>query len=314
MDAVTFGLLVADIVARPMDACSSLEPGGLARIDSITLTSGGNACNVAIALAKLGMRVGSCGLVGDDSLGRTLVERLTDAGVDVAGVTRDARAQTSATIVAVQQSGERCFYHTPGVTTLIDAGVFRAGFELFRRAAWLQIGYFGLLPNLTRNLPALLTELRTSAPGTKIALDTVYPPADRALLDPILPHVDLFAPSRAEATALTGETEPARMVASFRAHTRANAIIGIKLDHEGCHLDDGNNAFDVPAFGANVIDTTGAGDAWFAGLLCGLRREMSLADAGRLANRVGADCCTAIGASAGVRNLKDTMASMSMPM
>jgi sugar/nucleoside kinase (ribokinase family) len=310
MDAAIFGLLVADIVAQPMELSAPPEPGGLTRLNSITLTSGGNACNVAIALAKLGMSVASCGLVGDDSLGRTIVERLREAGVNANGVTSDSRSQTSATIVAVQSDGERCFFHTPGVTDLLDANFFRSNFDLFRRAAWLQIGYFGLLPNLTMDLPDLLAEFRTSAPGTKIALDTSYPPGDRKLLDPILPHVDLFAPSRSEATALTGETDPARMDANFRRHTRDNAIIGIKLDAAGCYLDDGQHAHEIPAFKVNTIDTTGAGDAWFAGLLCGLRKGMPLDESGRLANRVGADCCTAIGASAGVRNLETTLSSM----
>ena len=310
MDAAIFGLLVADVVAQPMELSARLEPGGLTRLNSITLTSGGNACNVAIAMAKLGMSVAAVGMVGDDSLGRTIVERLRDAGVNADGVTSDARSQTSATIVAVQGNGERCFFHTPGVTDLLDAKFFRASFDMFRRAAWLQIGYFGLLPNLTEDLPELLAEFRTTAPGTKIALDTSHPPADRKLLDPILPHVDLFAPSRSEATALTGETDPARIIASFRQHMRERAIIGIKLDSKGCYLDDGQNAFEVPAFKTKAIDTTGAGDAWFAGLLCGLRRGMSPEESGRLANRVGADCCTAIGASAGVRNLEATMASM----
>ena len=310
MDVAVFGLLVADIVARPMEALNALPPGSLAHIDSITLTSGGNACNVAIALSKLGMRASSHGLVGDDALGRTIIERLTDAGVDAGGVIADARAQTSATIVAVQQSGERCFFHTPGVTNLIDAAFFRSQVQLFRQAAWLQIGYFGLLPNLTSDLPALLAEFRTNAPGTRIALDTVHPPADRTLLDTILPRLDLFAPSRSEATALTGESDPARMVANFRQHMREDAIIGIKLDADGCYLDDGRNGYAIPAYRVNVIDSTGAGDAWFAGLLCGLRQGKSLEESGRLANRAGADCCTAIGASAGVRNLKETMASM----
>lgn len=310
MDAAVFGLLVADVVARPMDLSGATEPGGLTRIDSVTLTSGGNACNVAIAMAKLGMSAASCGLVGDDSLGRTIVERLREAGVNANGVASDARSQTSATIVAVQSNGERCFFHTPGVTNLIDAKAFRSQFDLFRRAAWLQIAYFGLLPNLTKDLPDLLAEFRTNAPGTKIALDTSHPPAERKLLDPILPHVDLFAPSRSEAAALTGESDPERMVGSFRQQMRQGTIIGIKLDAAGCYLDDGMNAVEVPAFKVKAIDSTGAGDAWFAGLLCGLRKGMTLEESGRLANRVGADCCTALGASAGVRNLEMTLASM----
>lgn len=309
MDAAVFGLLVADVVARPMELSASLEPGGLTSLKSITLTSGGNACNVSIAAAKLGMSVAACGLVGDDSLGRTIVERLREAGVNANSVTADPRSQTSATIVAVQSSGERCFFHTPGVTDLINAKTFRAGFEMFRRAAWLQVGYFGLLPSLTTDLPELLAEFRTTAPGTKIALDTSYPPADRKLLDPILPHLDLFAPSRSEAAALTGETNPKRMVASFRKKMKSG-IIGIKLDAEGCHLDDGDDALAVPGFQVKVVDTTGAGDAWFAGMLCGLRRGMTLKECGQLANRAGADCCTAIGASAGMRNLDAVLASM----
>ncbi|CAN5482194.1 sugar kinase [soil metagenome] len=309
MDAAIFGLLVADVIARPINLSAPPRPGGLTHLSSITLTGGGNACNVATAMAKLGMSVAAAGLVGDDSLGRTIVERLREAGVNANSVASDSRAQTSATIVAVQGDGERCFFHTPGVTELIDASTFRASFDLFRRAAWLQIGYFGLLPTLTGDLPDLLAELRQSAPGTRIALDTSDPPADRRLLDPILPHLDLFAPSRSEAALLTGETDPKRMVASFRNQMKTG-IIGIKLDAHGCYLDDGENALGVAADKVNVIDTTGAGDAWFAGLLCGLRKGMSLEESGRLANRVGADCCTALGASAGVRNLEATLTSM----
>jgi sugar/nucleoside kinase (ribokinase family) len=292
-----------------MDAASSLEPGALARIDSITLTGGGNACNVSLALAKLGMSVATSGVVGDDPLGQIIVDQLTAAKVDVIGIMRDSKTATAATIVAVQRTGERRFFHVPGTLARIDGRAFRSQFDLFRRAAWLQIGYFGLLPNLLDSLPDALAEFRTLAPGTKIALDTVLPPADRELLDPILPHLDLFAPSRAEAIALTDETEPARMVASFRAHM-PRGIIGIKLDADGCYLDDGQQAVRVPAYKVDAIDATGAGDAWYAGMLCGLRKGMPLRDCGRLANRLGADCCTAIGGAAGVRNLEQALASM----
>ena len=59
----------------------------------------------------------------------------------------------------------------------------------------MQIGYFGLLPALTPDLPGLLQELRAAAPQTKIALDTVNPPAARELLEPILPHLDCSPPA-----------------------------------------------------------------------------------------------------------------------
>jgi sugar/nucleoside kinase (ribokinase family) len=151
--------------------------------------------------------------------------------------------------------------------------------------------------------------LRRAAPDVKIALDTVNPPAERALLEPILPHLDVFCPSRTEAAALTGETSPQKMVAAFRRHgLPPHALAGIKLDAEGCYLDDGREPALVPAYEVNVVDTTGAGDTWFGGLLTGLIKGMPLAQAGRLANRAAADCCTALGASAGVRGFEETLA------
>jgi sugar/nucleoside kinase (ribokinase family) len=306
MDAAIFGLIVADVLGEPMDLRRPPAPGGLQFLNTLTLTSGGNVCNVSVAMAKLGADVAAAGLVGDDIFGRAIVERLRTQGVDTTAVFTTDKAQTSATVVAVEPGGQRSFYHAPGVTPLLDAATFRRSFDLFRQCAWVQVGYFGLLPTLTPELPELLHELRQLAPGAKIALDTVNPPAAWELLRPILSHVDLFAPSRTEAVALSGEKKPEKMVAFFREHVR-EGLIGIKLDAEGCLLDDGNRTARVPAYKCNVIDTTGAGDTWFAGLLVALRQSMPLEQAGRFANRVAADCCTALGASVGVRSFKETV-------
>jgi len=166
-----------------------------------------------------------------------------------------------------------------------------------------------LLPRLTPDLPQVLAELRRAAPKTKIALDTVNPPASSDLLAPILPHLDVFAPSRPEAAALTGEQNPRRMVAAFRRHMK-RGLIGIKLDADGCYLDDGTRAATLPAYPMKVVDTTGAGDAWFGGLLTGLLKGMPLQRMGRFANRVAADCCAALGASAGVQSFERTLACL----
>ncbi|HZK79504.1 MAG TPA: carbohydrate kinase family protein, partial [Humisphaera sp.] len=135
----------------------------------------------------------------------------------------------------------------------------------------------------------------------------VNPPAEWDLLEPILPHLDLFAPSRTEAAALTGESDPERMVAVFRKKMKTG-LIGIKLDAEGCYLDDGLRPVFVPSYQVQVIDTTGAGDTWFGGMLTGLCKGMSLEQSGQFANRAAADCCTALGASSGVKAFEQTLA------
>ncbi|HYO11509.1 MAG TPA: carbohydrate kinase family protein [Tepidisphaeraceae bacterium] len=308
MDAAIFGLIVADVIASPLDARSPPPSGGLQFLQRIELTSGGNVCNTGIAMARLGLRVAAAGAVGRDALGAALIDRLKQAGLDVGCVVADDRAQTSATVVAVEPGGERSFFHVPGATTLLDAGALRRCFPLFARCEIVQIGYFGLLPALTPELPNLLSELREVAPRVKLALDTVNPPAARELLDPILPHVDVFCPSRSEAAALTGESDPQAMVASFRPLMPPGSLVGIKLDAEGCFLDDGAASCFCPAYKVNVVDTTGAGDTWFGGLLTALHRRMPLEQSGRFANRAAADCCTALGASAGVRSFDETFA------
>lgn len=306
MDATLFGLIVADLIASPFNLRNPPAPGGLQLVNTVELTTGGNVSNSGIAMAKLGMKVAAAGVVGKDVLGNAVTERLQQAGMDTACVVADARAQTSATVVAVEPGGERCFFHVPGATALLDAAVFRKCFDSFKKSAVVQIGYFGLLPNLTRDLPDLLAELRSLAPSTKIALDTVNPPASRDLLDPILPHLDIFCPSRTEAAALSGESTPQTMVGAFRDKMKPDALIGIKLDADGCYLDDGRSQVHAPAYKIDVVDTTGAGDVWFGALLTALRKQIPLAHAAKFANRAAADCCTAFGASAGVKDFPQT--------
>ncbi len=309
LDAAIFGLIVADIIAAPMDLRSPPPPGGLAITNSITVTTGGNVCNTGVAMAKLGMRVAAAGMVGKDVLGSAVCERLELEGVDTSSIFESELAQTSATVVAVEPGGERVFFHTPGTTPLLDKDVFRKCVPLFQWCSFVQVGYFGLLPGLTPDLPELFAELKKDAPRTRLALDTVNPPGDGALLWPILPHLALFAPSRTEAKALTGESEPAKMVAAFRKHM-PSGLIGIKLDEEGCYLDDGRAAIRVPAAKVKVVDTTGAGDTWFGALMTALIKGMPLEPAGKFANRAAADCCTALGASAGVKSFEETLARM----
>ena len=308
MDAAIFGLIVADLIAEPMDLRRPPKPGGLEFTNSIQLTTGGNVCNTGVAMAKLGAKVAAAGLVGRDVLGAAVTEKLRAEGLDTSAVFPSERGQTSASVVAVEPTGERCFFHTPGVTKLLDAEAFRRCFPVFKQCKYVQIGYFGLLPALTADLPQVLKELRHAAPGTKVALDTVNPPDTWERLRPILPYLDLFCPSRTEAASLSGETTPHKMVARFREHMKPHALVGIKLDADGCYLDDGQKAVTVPAYKIKVVDTTGAGDTWFGGLLTAQIKGMPLDQAGRFANRAAADCCTALGASAGVRNFEDTLA------
>src|SRR4051812_29127919 len=69
MDAAIFGLIVADLIAQPLDLRAPPAPGGMQLVNSIQFTTGGNVCNTGLAMARLGKRVAAAGLVGQDVLG-----------------------------------------------------------------------------------------------------------------------------------------------------------------------------------------------------------------------------------------------------
>src|SRR6185437_3690694 len=106
MDAAVFGLIVADLIAEPMDLRRPPPPGGLAMTHSITFSTGGNVCNSGIAMAKLGLSVAASGLVGRDVFGAAAVERMRQSGLDTSAVFENEAAQTSSSIVAIEPGGE----------------------------------------------------------------------------------------------------------------------------------------------------------------------------------------------------------------
>ena len=112
MDVVCLGILVADVIARPVDDVPLA--GSLSIVDVITVEGGGCAFNTASTLAKFGLRAEVMGKVGVDPFGDVLVELLDERGVGRTGVLRDPNVPTSSTIVLVDSAGERTFLHAPG--------------------------------------------------------------------------------------------------------------------------------------------------------------------------------------------------------
>ncbi len=186
-DASIFGLIVADLIASPMNLRSPPAPGGLHLLNSISISTGGNVCNTGIAMARLGAKIAATGIVGNDTLGKAMLTTLQSEGLNTDKVLVDSRAQTSASIVAVEPGGERCFFHTPGVTPLLDATVFRQSFPTFAASSQrLQIHNspsaplpHPLAPDLaevsTNSNPSLQKQKSPSTPSTHPPPATCFP-------------------------------------------------------------------------------------------------------------------------------------------
>lgn len=298
-DVVCAGIVVADVIARPVDTLP--PPGSLALVDDVALHSGGSALNTATALMRLGARAAVLGKVGDDAFGRFLLGVLDERGIARDGVLVDDATPTSATVALVSADGERTFLHVKGTNATLRADELDP--EVVFSGRCLHIAGALVLDALDGEpCASLLAEARRR--GILTSIDTVWDATGRwGRILPSLAHADVFVPSLAEAMAISGENEVAAAAASLQ---RAGARrVVIKLGADGCYVAEGGH---VPPVAVAAVDATGAGDAFVAGLLYGLLAGWPVERAARLANAAGALATTSVGASTGVVDLAQTVA------
>lgn len=307
-DVLVIGNAVADVIGLPVDMKKLPRKGGLQLIDSVTLTSGGNVSNVGIDLAKLGLRVGVLTRVGNDSLGRFLTDQYRMHGINTKGVIVDHKRQTSATMVNVGKDGERTFLHTRGCMANFRARDVLTQLSLVKKAALVAVGYLGLLPETEKQFGRLFKSIKRNS-SAAILLDTAgVPKTSFRSLKEWLHLVDYFLPSYDEAVYLTALRQSRRMVQYFR-RAGAVGVVGIKLGAKGCFISaQGEERFIRTRRMRNVIDATGAGDAFVAGFIAATLRGSDPFEAASIGNAVAANCMTAVGASTAINRLKRYMA------
>lgn len=301
-DVVCLGILVADVIARPVDRIP--ERGTLAFVDDVQVHGGGCALNTASALARLGLRASVTGKLGADPLGDVLVRLLDERGVERRAVVRDPAVPTSATVVLVAADGERTFLHLPGANASLRASELDP--ELIFSGRALHVGGALLLEALDGEpVAALLAEARRR--GLLTSLDTAYDASGRwGRVLPALEHVDLFTPDLAEAREITGEHEPDRAARRLRELGVRDAAV--TLGPDGCYVAGESFEGHVAAPAVSAVDGTGSGDAFAAGFLHARLANLSLVDAARLANASGALAATASGAYDGLKGPEETSA------
>jgi sugar/nucleoside kinase (ribokinase family) len=294
--ALCVGILVADMFVPPLERLPAA--GELLATGDFLLQPGGCAANTAIALGKLGVKAAVCGRVGDDLLGDFVERDLRSREIDTSGVRRTEGYGTSKTVIVPVVGEDRRFIHTFGANAALTArDIDQAALEA---AEVIYVGGYLILPALLED--ELAERLRDArARGTRIVLDVAVPvgqklPADAART--LLPLADYFVPNADEALALTGESDPQRQAELFLEHG-ANAVV-IKLGERGAYVRNGDRSFEVLAPPMDVVEPSGAGDAFAAGLMLGILEGWDLERSVRFASVIGGSACTALGCWAGV--------------
>ncbi len=303
MDVLSLGIYVVDVLGRPIDQFP--EKGKLALFDELEIHTGGCANNTAIALTRLGISAGAMGKVGTDAFGDLILQTLIDNGADTAGMQQDASTSTSFSFVAVASDGERTFYHYIGANgELCEVDL---NWEIIKSAKILHIAGALVMPRFD-GAPMANVLREAKVLGITTSLDTAYDATGKWMetLEPCLSYVDMFMPSIVEAQHLTGLSEYREITQFLRDNYGIHTIV-IKMGENGSYVSTPEAEHFAPAYPVNAVDATGAGDAYVAGFLAGTIMGWDLKATAELASATGAACVTAIGTTAGIQNLEETL-------
>lgn len=306
LDCVVIGSCVVDLICRPVDLNAPVGGGVLVQTDPLIITGGGISNNAGITMARLGMRVGVLSYVGEDGWASVIRDVLAKEGVDDSALLVREGEATSTTVVLVDLSGERSFLHTVGAPKKLDAESIGNQMDLFARSKMALFGYYSLMPLIEPKLDDIFKRIRET--GCKTAMDAAGNGGTMKPLDRLLPHLDVYVPSQSEAQHQTGLTEPQAIIETYR-NCGAPGLLGVKLGLDGVLLSPSDGEFiEIPIATppGEVVDTTGAGDSFYAGLLTGLVKGLSVTDAGHLGAAAAACCVTSLGGSGGGRDYGET--------
>jgi sugar/nucleoside kinase (ribokinase family) len=298
-----FGILVADVFVPPLDELPAA--GQLVSTDDFLIATGGCAANVALALRRLDVPVAVGGRVGDDVFGGLVERDLAAHGVDTGGILTTPGIGTSKTVIVPVVGEDRRYLHTFGANAALAADDILA--TPFAGAEVIYVGGYLILPSLRADeLASRLAEAR--ARGATVILDVVAPSGARpslAAVSRLLPHVDYFIPNHDEARAITGEDDPGRQAELLADHGARTVMV--KLGERGLHVQSEAGSFELDAPPVDVVEPSGAGDAFAAGLAVGILEHWPLERTARFASVLGGSACTALGCAAGVftRELAD---------
>lgn len=305
IDCLCTGILFSDVVCSPVDRAP--DEGELVAPDRIELALGGCASNTALNLARLGVKVGVSGCVGEDVFGQFIADQLRGGGVDIEGIHRLPGIHTACTMVINVKGQDRRFIASPGANTRF--AVDHIPREWVGRAKVWYIG--GYLMLLALETPEMVDLLRTArAGGTKTVLDVVgiggQECFDRVAL--MLPEIDVFLPNDDEAAALTGLSDPRQQAQAFR-DAGASTVVITRGDEGSLLVGDGLS-LRAGVYPVEFVGGTGSGDAFDAGYIAGLLAGEAPAGCLRWGSVLGASCVRSINATEGVFDRHEAEAFM----
>jgi len=294
-DVISVGAVLIDMIAL-VDEFPTKD--GESYVQDFKLMPGGAAANVAVTCSRLGLKTAFSGKVGKDNFGDILLRDLAQEKVHVQDtVIVDKAVNTGSCYICVNKEGDRMIMAYSGAADLLTSNDLPL--EALTKAKWAHLSDMRNIASIEALLESDLDINFSMSPGALIAQNP-----SRAFR--LAQHAKLIVGSRDEMSQIfrCSKEELDDITLDF-IKEKPEKIIAITKGSEGATIYSEQGRDDIPIFKVPVIDTTGAGDAFSAGMLYALTKGKTPREAGRIAAACSALCIQEIGARSGPKSRKE---------
>ncbi|MDQ0233089.1 carbohydrate kinase family protein [Metabacillus malikii] len=243
---------------------------------------GGAPSNVLVALAWLGLETAFIGCVGKDNFGQLLVDALRSKGVDTSGIVY-SDVKTTIAFVHIDEHGERSFdfYRQPGADMMLAKEDI--DLKLISQSRIFHVGSISMTDEPVREA-TLMTLKHAKEKGKVISFDPNLRPLlwdnlDHAKrqIETVMQYADIVKVSEEELAFLTGEEDISRGAGQL-FEKNSLSLLFVTVGDKGSYAYNANGFVFVPGIAVKAVDTTGCGDAFFAGVLYQLLKSDRLSE------------------------------------
>lgn len=303
-DLLTIGELLVDMISN--------EYGEESQGDGYTRFPGGSPSNIAINASKLGIRSRMVSAVGTDGLGTYLTQHLKAAGMNTDGIQRVDAATSLVVLTKSQATPIPIFYRDADFRLTYDAKLEQALEQ--SKAVHFSCWPISREPS-RRVIEKVIEEARKR--GLLIGFDPnyhrmIWQPGEDGVeyVKTIIPKVDIIKPSEDDAERLFGKADPFKQIERFLS-LGAKLVI-MTLGKQGAIVSNGNETVSFSTLATEVVDTTGAGDAFWSGFYAALLQGYTVRDSLNLGFAVSAYKLKRLGAVVDLPKLESIKAQFGL--
>ena len=270
--ALCLGIAVTDTYAKSIDKIPKWDT--LGTFDEVKYGAGGCAVNTAINLNSLGINCGVSAAIGKDLNGEFIIDQLKKRKIDTANIVK-TKNNTAITFAMISSNGKRRYLTNWGANDIFS--IKDLAFSNIQKYSLIHLcGTFAMKTFDGKETLEFVKKIKKNKNKILISMDTIFNTKVNCLklIKDLFPYIDIFFPSIEELTLITGYNSIKKNIDFLKA-TKI-PLTGIKMGKEGSIFIHNNNASYCSPFKVKVEDTSGAGDAFMAGLIFATLSEYSL--------------------------------------